>query len=74
MTTNEPESTRTSASSSDHLYDLAGAAKRLRISERTFETLVAEGLIPVVRVRPRMRRFSENDIAAYQRRVTRYVG
>ncbi|WP_158225270.1 helix-turn-helix domain-containing protein [Rubrivirga sp. SAORIC476] len=55
------------------LYDLAGAAARLNVSERTVESLVATGEIPVVRIGTGrgVRRFEPSALQAFIRRNAR---
>ena len=55
------------------LLDLAGAAARLNVSERTVESLVASGEIPVVRIGTGrgVRRFDPAALEAFVRRQTR---
>lgn len=55
------------------LLDLAGAAARLNVSERTVESLVALGEIPVVRIGTGrgVRRFDPAAIEAFIRRQAR---
>lgn len=55
------------------LLDLAGAAARLNVSERTVEALVAAGEIPVVRIGTGrgVRRFDPAALDAFVRRQTR---
>ena len=57
----------------DPLLDLAGAAERLNVSERTVESLVASGEIPVVRIGTGrgVRRFDPAGLDAFVRRQTR---
>ena len=55
------------------LLDLTGAAARLNVSERTVESLVASGEIPVVRIGTGrgVRRFDPAALEAFVRRQTR---
>lgn len=55
------------------LLDLKGAAARLNVSERTVESLVASGEIPVVRIGTGrgVRRFDPTALEAFVRRQTR---
>ena len=55
------------------LLDLAGAAARLNVSERTVESLVAVGEIPVVRIGTGrgVRRFDPAAVEAFIRRTAR---
>ena len=55
------------------LLDLAGAATRLNVSERTVESLVSLGEIPVVRIGTGrgVRRFDPAAIEAFIRRQAR---
>ena len=55
------------------LLDLAGAAARLNVSERTVESLVALGEIPVVRIGTGrgVRRFDADAVEAFIRRKAR---
>ena len=55
------------------LLDLAGAAARLNVSERTVEALVAQGEIPVVRIGTGrgVRRFDPAAIETFIRRQAR---
>ena len=55
------------------LLDLAGAAARLNVSERTVESLVATGEIPVVRIGTGrgVRRFEPSALQAFIRRNAR---
>ena len=52
------------------LLDLKAVARRLSVSPRTVETLVAEGAIPVTRVRGQ-RRFTPAAVDAYVRTSSR---
>lgn len=57
------------------LLDLAGVARRLNVSERTVENIVAAGELPVVRLgtgtRRGLRRFDPAAVEAYIRRQAR---
>ena len=57
------------------MLDLAGVASLLNVSERTVESIVAAGEIPVARIgapgRRGVRRFDPAAVEAYVRRQTR---
>lgn len=58
-------------SSAGSLLTLEEVAGRLNLGQRTVETLIAEGELPVIRVTPRTRRFDPAAVDALVRRRTR---
>lgn len=48
--------------SEDRLLTIQQVAERLRLSVRSVETLIAEGVLKPIRITPRTRRFSREQI------------
>ncbi len=56
------------------LLTVEQAAAQLGVSPRTVGTLLAEGLLPVVRPRPKCTRIAYADLVSYVERLTREGG